>query len=351
MSLAQTIQDAWNKKSKWLIVLRPLSWIYRSGFVVNQQLYEHGIKPTYHAPVPVMVIGNITVGGSGKTPLLIQLVKYLQQKNIKVAVISRGYGGRGPFPALVTLDSLPETVGDEPCLIVQSTGVPMVVGSNRQASIEKLLEHADFDLIISDDGLQHWALDRQIEWIVLDKNRGLGNQKLLPEGFLREPVQRLEQSTVIEHAQDPSTALHMHLQVASPYLLNTWLGDADLSYSHVESTDEQAVDIFDPHQDYYAVVGIGFPQRFYQTLESISVRRFQCHEFPDHHDYEIEDIQFEDTNPIITTEKDAVKLLPLLKKHPEFNREIWVVPVEAKLSDACYDLLEQQLTELGIKIS
>ena len=334
MSLAQNIQNAWNRQAKWLIVLRPLSWLYQVGFALNKKMYQSGLKQRYTAPVPVMIIGNITVGGSGKTPLLIQLVKHLQQKHIRVGVISRGYGGKGPFPAQVTLDSTPEMVGDEPCLIVQSTEVPMVVGSNRQASIELLLKHHDLDLIISDDGLQHWALNRQIEWIVLDKNRGLGNQKLLPEGYLREPVQRLREGTVIEHAAEPSTELHMHLQVAEPYLLNPSFDQAEL---------------FDPDQDYYAVVGIGFPQRFYSTLESMGLKHFQCHEFPDHYDYEIEDIQFEDANPIITTEKDAVKLLPLLKKHPEFNREIWVVPVEAVLSDACYAVLEQQLAQLGIQ--
>lgn len=334
MSLAQNIQNAWNRQAKWLIVLRPLSWLYQVGFALNKKMYQSGLKQRYTAPVPVMIIGNITVGGSGKTPLLIQLVKHLQQKHIRVGVISRGYGGKGPFPAQVTLDSTPEMVGDEPCLIVQSTEVPMVVGSNRQASIELLLKHHDLDVIISDDGLQHWALNRQIEWIVLDKNRGLGNQKLLPEGYLREPVQRLREGTVIEHAAEPSTELHMHLQVAEPYLLNSSFDQAEL---------------FDPDQDYYAVVGIGFPQRFYSTLESMGLKHFQCHEFPDHYDYEIEDIQFEDANPIITTEKDAVKLLPLLKKHPEFNREIWVVPVEAVLSDACYAVLEQQLAQLGIQ--
>ena len=307
MSIAQIIQDAWNKQSKWLIVLRPLSWLYQIGFKINQKLYEKGIKKTYTAPVPVMIIGNITVGGSGKTPLLIQLVKYLQSMQVQVGVISRGYGGRGPFPALVTLDSVPESVGDEPCLIVQSTDVPMVVGSNRQQSIEMLLKLHDLDLIISDDGLQHWALDRQIEWIVLDKNRGLGNQKLLPEGYLREPVSRLEKSTVIEHAKNPQSTLNMHLEVAEPYLLNPFFDQSES---------------FNPKNDYYAVVGIGFPQRFYSTLETMGVEKFQCHEFPDHYDYEIDDLQFEDTNPIITTEKDAVKLLPLLKKHPDFNREI-----------------------------
>lgn len=334
MSIAQLIQDAWNKQAKWLIVLRPLSWIYRAGFLLNKKLYQMGIKSSYQAPVPVMVIGNITVGGSGKTPLLIQLVNYLHSQNVRVGVISRGYGGKGPFPAYVDLESVPEIVGDEPCLIVQSTGVPMVVGSNRQRSIEYLLSKHELDLIISDDGLQHLALERQIEWIVLDQNRGLGNQKLLPEGYLREPPSRLNTGTVIEHAAEPGSALNMHLEVATPYLLNA-----------VEGTP------FNPADNFYAVVGIGFPQRFYKTLDSMGIHQFQGHEFPDHYDYEITDLQFEDGNPIITTEKDAVKLLPLLKQNPDFKREIWVVPVEAVLSPDCYEVLHQQLQQLGIQIS
>ncbi|WP_442767319.1 tetraacyldisaccharide 4'-kinase [Acinetobacter bohemicus] len=334
MSIAQLIQDAWNTQAKWLIVLRPLAWLYRGGFLLNKKLYQMGIKSSYQAAVPVMVIGNITVGGSGKTPLLIQLVSYLQKKNIRVGVISRGYGGKGPFPAYVDLESVPDVVGDEPCLIVQSTGVPMVVGSNRQQSIEYLLSKHDLDLIISDDGLQHLALQRQIEWIVLDQNRGLGNQKLLPEGYLREPVSRLNTGTVIEHAASPKTALNMHLEVNTPYLLNA-----------IEAK------IFNPANNFYAVVGIGFPQRFYKTLDSIGIHQFQCHEFPDHYDYEITDLQFEDSNPIITTEKDAVKILPLLKQNPDFKREIWVVPVEAVLSPQCYEILHQQLQQVGIQIS
>jgi tetraacyldisaccharide 4'-kinase len=334
MSIAQLIQDAWNKQAKWLIVLRPLSWIYRGGFLLNKKLYQMGIKSSYQAPIPVMVIGNITVGGSGKTPLLIQLVNYLHSQNVRVGVISRGYGGKGPFPAYVDLESVPDIVGDEPCLIVQSTGVPMVVGSNRQRSIEYLLSKHQLDLIISDDGLQHLALERQIEWIVLDQNRGLGNQKLLPEGYLREPPSRLKTGTVIEHAAEPDSALNMHLEVATPYLLNA-----------VEGTP------FNPADNFYAVVGIGFPQRFYKTLDSMGIHQFQGHEFPDHYDYEITDLQFEDGNPIITTEKDAVKLLPLLKQNPDFKREIWVVPVEAVLSPGCYEVLHQQLQQFGIQIS
>lgn len=334
MSGAQFIQDAWNRKAKWLVLLRPLSWLYRTGFLMNKSLFDKGIKKRYVAPVPVMVIGNITVGGSGKTPLLIHLVDYLQAKGVRVGVISRGYGGQGPFPADVSDETTADMVGDEPTLIVQSTNVPMAVGPNRQAAIELLLSRYELDLIISDDGLQHWALARQIEWIVLDHNRGLGNEKLLPEGYLREPKSRLEHGTVIEHSKNPSAALNMHLQVGQPYILNRF-----------QET------VFDPKQNFYAVVGIGFPQRFYDTLESMGVHHFQCHEFPDHHDYEYEDLQFEDHQPIITTEKDAVKILPLLKKYSEYTREIWVVPVDAVLSPECYVVLKQQLAELGISYS
>lgn len=335
MSLAQTIQTAWNNQEKWLIVLRPLSWLYRFAFLMNKAMYTYRLKKIYTAPIPVMVIGNITVGGSGKTPLLIQLVKYLQSRGLSVGIISRGYGGVGPFPALVHKESSPEIIGDEPALIVQSTGVAMAVGPNRQSSIELLLQNYSLDLIISDDGLQHWALDRQIEWIVLDQNRGLGNEKLLPEGYLREPKSRLQNSSVIVHSKQPQSLLNMHLQVGKPYLL----GSDNLS---------NQVDL---KQSYHAVVGIGFPQRFYQTLQNLGIEQFQAHEFPDHHEYKLSDLSFQNENAIITTEKDAVKLKEILIQHPEFNIPIWVVPVEAVLSSDCYDLLEQQLQQVGIHLS
>ncbi|MEF9955929.1 MAG: tetraacyldisaccharide 4'-kinase [Acinetobacter sp.] len=335
MSMAQVIQDAWNKQASWLVVLRPLSWLYRCGFVFNQSLYKSGIKHTYTAPIPVMVIGNITIGGSGKTPLLIQLVKYLQKNGVRVGVICRGYGGQGPFPALVNFASDPVIVGDEPCLIVQATRVPMAVGANRQAAIELLLQSTSLDLIISDDGLQHWALARQIEWIVLDQNRGLGNQKLLPEGYLREPTARLEQSTVIQHTKIAQPQRNMHLSIGQPYLLNDRLDGT----------------VFDANAKFHAVVGIGFPQRFYQTLNQLGVQDFIRHEFPDHYDYQLNDLKFNQPHALITTEKDAVKLKTLLKQHSEFNIPIWVVPVEAVLSDDCYVLLKQQLQALDIHFS
>lgn len=328
MSLAKLIQNAWNEQAKWLVLLRPLSCLYAGLFKFNHFLFKQGVKTSYKAPVPVLIIGNITVGGSGKTPLLIQLVKYLQQHHVKVGVISRGYGGTIATPALVTVDATAQQVGDEPCLIVQSTQVPMSVGANRQASIELLLQHyPDLQLIISDDGLQHWALQRDIEWVVLDTKRGLGNQKLLPEGYLREDVSRLNSVTVIEHHPQPTNALSMHLVTGQPYRLASKIQD-----------------IFNPKQFFHAVVGIGYPERFYQTLYQLGIEEFTQHSFADHYAYELTDIQFNDQRPIITTEKDAVKLYHLIK-HLDEKPEIWVVPVYAELSSACYELLKTQLAQ------
>ncbi|MFT4020712.1 MAG: tetraacyldisaccharide 4'-kinase [Acinetobacter sp.] len=338
MSMAQFIQDAWNRKAGWLLLLRPLSWVYGAVFRINKLLYQSGIKQTYTAPVPVMVIGNITIGGSGKTPLIIQLVKYLQQHHVKVAVISRGYGGKGPFPALVDENSVPQQVGDEPTLIVQRTKVPMAVGADRQKAIELLLQHHQVDIILSDDGLQHWALQRQIEWVVLDSQRGLGNERLLPEGFLREPKSRLQQCTVIEHTYQSNRLLSMHLRLGKPYLLHS---------------DNNTHHSFDFNHKFHVVVGIGFPQRFYQSLIELGIdaSRQICHEFPDHYTYTLNDLSFDDTHPLITTEKDAVKIKSLIAQHPHLlTSDIWVLPVDAVLSDDCYAVLQQQLQQLKVSI-
>ncbi|MBF7687650.1 tetraacyldisaccharide 4'-kinase [Acinetobacter rathckeae] len=336
MALADFIQQAWNKQSKWLKLLRPMSALYGYVSERRKQQYLVGKKETYTAPVPVMVIGNITVGGSGKTPLLIQLVQYLQQKGVRVGVISRGYGGKGPFPMCVTTESTAQMVGDEPALIVARTQVPMVVGPNRKQDIELLLSKYAVDFILSDDGLQHWALGRQIEWIVLDAKRGLGNEKLLPEGFLREPKSRLNDSTVIEHStfNDCETALNMHLAVGRPYLLNP-----NTANNHN----------FSASGCMHAVVGIGYPQRFYRSLSEIGVTDIIEHAFVDHHSYTIQDLQFNDDYPVITTEKDAVKIKTLLKDQI-FTRPIWVLPVNAVLSEPCYRLLKDQLASVHISI-
>ncbi|MFC3901970.1 lipid-A-disaccharide kinase [Acinetobacter marinus] len=325
MSLAEQIQKAWHDQAKWLVVLRPFSWLYRAIFLWQKTSKS---KHAYRAPVPVMISGNITVGGSGKTPLIIALVEYLQSKSIKVGVISRGYGGKGEFPLLVTSDSTPEQVGDEPTLIVQRTHVPMAVGPNRQDAIELLLQHHHVDLILSDDGLQHFALQRDLEWVVVDANRGFGNEKLLPEGYLREPLSRLDEVTVIEHSAHPKTNLHMHLEPSKPYNL------ADRNQT------------FDVSLTYDAVVGIGFPQRFFNTLDNLNIS-YQKHAFADHHAYQASDFSAMKSQAMITTEKDAVKLKQLWHNDPEKLARVWVVPVQAVLSGDVYQLFNKQLLDLN----
>lgn len=364
MSLESTITKAWNKQAKWLYLLLPISWLYGVITKTRKVLYNKGTFNSYKADVPVMVVGNITVGGSGKTPLIISLVKYLQRKNIKVAVISRGYGGNvDTMPSLVTLESTPNMVGDEPCLIVQSTlfygvsihpnPVPMAVCPNRQQAIECLLEaHPEIDLIISDDGLQHYKLQRDIEWVVVDSKRGFGNGQLLPTGFLREPVSRLNNTTVIYH-QPPNCITD---------------DESTLSMSLIPSAIEpllHGVKNPQPLQEtdtVIAMTGIGYPTRFFSTLKNIG---FTVVENPlsDHHKYTLDDIyQFVNHSmPIVVTSKDAVKLRELANNDlyewdeeaiahlAEVFTRIWVLPVTAKLSDACYQSIDDSLNKLNIK--
>ena len=337
IDLRTAFPRAWAKQSGWLLWLLPLSLIYALVTGLQRTLYRWNIKKAYQSPVPVMVIGNITVGGSGKTPLLIELVRYLtQEQHLNICVISRGYGGnQAIFPHIVQASDLAKDVGDEPLLIVQSTGVALAVGANRQAAIELLLADAakkeqPLDLILSDDGLQHLALGRQLEWIVLDVDRGLGSGWLLPVGFLRESVDRLETATVIEHGQVK------HEVESSPYRMHLVSGDLEpLTLISGRQSSPQ------PPQRVHAVAGIGNPLRFFNSLRDLGFDVIE-HAFADHHPYQISDVQFNDELPIITTAKDAQRLQGLI------DSNVWILPVKASLSPECYSLLYKQLAELGV---
>ena len=371
MSQLETLfTDAWQKQSAWLWLLLPLSWLYRLIITLRHWLYQQGWLKSYRAPIPIMVIGNISVGGSGKTPLIIALVEHLQQQGVAVGVISRGYGGdTTQMPALVTSDSTPKQVGDEPCLIVASTQVPMSVCPNRQQAIEQLLQHhPKLQLIIADDGLQHYALQRDIEWIVVDASRGFGNQQLLPTGFLREPVSRLKHSTVIYHTVNPhgvdAASVNKKLSQipqSTPKPKQMWLQpaavkqllpssrmrqlDENLVKKPVENIDHSAPKLGDT---VYAVTGIGYPKRFFDTLRQQGYKVIEK-PFSDHHVFVAEELLCLDQHPIMVTSKDAVKIRVLAQSNPQIAAlPIWVLPVSAQLTEACYMTLKQQLNTLGI---
>jgi len=364
MSIETTITRAWQRRAIWLWLLLPISWLYGLITILRRNAYKSGLLSSYRAPVPVMVIGNITVGGSGKTPLIIALVSYLQRQGIKVGVISRGYGGdTSQMPAVVSATSLPSVVGDEPCLIVHTTGVAMAVCPNRQQAIAALLDaQPDLQLIIADDGLQHYALKRDIEWIVVDAARGFGNEQLLPTGFLREPMSLLQGADVIYHekpvidsAYDNKSGekarraerLTMHLQADT--LQRLWNPQSDTPQA------DNAIPV--SNSRVHAVSGIGYPQRFFNTLKSLGFD-VVGHPYPDHYDFSLAELLQYSDYPIVVTSKDAVKIKALLSEYTtdqvlnaeyaELINRLWVLPVTAVLSDNCYDNLNQQLKALGV---
>ncbi len=364
MSIETTVTQAWQRRAIWLWLLLPISWLYGLITILRRNAYKVGLLSSYRAPVPVMVIGNITVGGSGKTPLIIALVNHLQEQSIKVGVISRGYGGdTTQMPAVVNATSLPSVVGDEPCLIVHTTGVAMAVCPNRQQAIAALLEaQPDVQLIIADDGLQHYALKRDIEWIVVDAARGFGNEQLLPTGFLREPMSRLQGADVIYHeklaidsANDNNSGekprcterLTMHLQANKLYRLWNPQSDTPQIDNSVPVSNSRV----------HAVSGIGYPQRFFDTLESLGFEVIG-HPYPDHYEFSLAELLQYGDYPIVVTSKDAVKISALLSncttdqvlsaEYTEMISRLWVLPVTAVLSDNCYDNLNQQLKALGV---
>ncbi|WP_420230421.1 tetraacyldisaccharide 4'-kinase [Psychrobacter sp. ER1] len=370
MSIETTVTRAWQRQALWLWLLLPISWLYGLITMLRRQAYKIGLLSSYRAPIPIMVIGNISVGGSGKTPLIIALVNYLQDKGVKVGIISRGYGGdSSQMPALVTATSLPSVVGDEPCLIVHMTGAAMAVCPNRQQAVTTLLDaYPDLQLIIADDGLQHYALQRDIEWIVVDSARGFGNEQLLPTGFLREPMSRLQGATVIYHEKLKTGAIRnnkdnnmlplgnrstMHLMPDK--LHHLWQPEP----TGTNKTNAKVeIDMPEKGSQVHAVSGIGYPQRFFDTLGSIGFE-VVGHPYPDHYDFGLSELLQYSDYPIVVTSKDAVKIRALLSAYTaaqslsdeyiELVSRLWVLPVTAILSDSCYDTLDEQLKTLGIQ--
>ncbi len=286
------LEAAWYRGAWWLWLLRPLEGLFRLLAGTRRVLYRQGILKRYRAPKPVVVIGNITVGGTGKTPVVIALVEALQQRGLKPGVVSRGYGADpGEFPRAVTEASAAEDCGDEPLLIYHRTGAPCVVGPDRSAAVRRLLELADPDIVISDDGLQHYALDRDLEVALLDGQRLVGNGFCLPAGPLREPPSRLASVdyALYRNGTDSDTAFS--------YEPSAWVNLATGAERELTAFEGQAAT---------AVAGIGQPRQFFATVAELGVEAEE-RIFTDHHRYSPADFAGLGTRPILMTEKDAVK--------------------------------------------
>lgn len=328
------LADAWYRNAAWLKLLRPWSALFKllvTRRCRRQRQYQIDPSPL---PVPVIVVGNITVGGTGKTPLVIALIEHLRQAGYTPGVVSRGYGTQAPYyPFSVQADTVPEHGGDEPCLIVRRTGAPLFIDPNRMAAANALLEQHDCDVLISDDGLQHYAMPRDIEIAVIDAARGLGNARCLPEGPLREPPERLEEvDWVVFNGQVPTQLLSLPPLANVPVAMQLQPGEL----WSLQGKGAVAPANWSGGRKVHAVAGIGHPQRFFDTLNTLGFDVIE-HPFADHAHYEPEQLTFEPELPVIMTEKDAVKCM---EQPPA---QAWALPVEACLEPDFLSALLKQL--------
>ncbi len=268
-------------------VLLPFSWLFGLIVLIRQQLYRYHIFQVKHFSVPVIVVGNITIGGTGKTPFVIWLANFLRSQGYKPGIVSRGAGGKQQVnPHEVNPQDAVSEVGDEALLLSQRTACPLVIGINRAKAVEYLLQQHDCDVVISDDGLQHYRLGRAMEIVMVDAMRGFGNQQLLPAGPLREPLSRLEKVDLIVKTGETMALSPSHfVSVKNPQI--TW--------PFPEMTGP--IDV---------VAGIGHPERFFTLLKQAGLE-INEHIFTDHHCYTKKDFAKMTSYPILMTEKDAVK--------------------------------------------
>ncbi len=318
----------WVRRGALAWLLWPASLVFGLVVFFRRLFFKFHLFKSHKAGIPVIVVGNLTAGGSGKTPLVMRIVELLREHGWKPGIVSRGYGGsaaaKGGAPRQANIASDPAEVGDEPILLARRSGCPVWVAPERGAACRALREqHPECDVIVTDDGLQHYALARDIEICVVD-GRGFGNGFLLPAGPLRESRARLASvDAVVTHECGEVNGYKMQLQ------------------------GENLVRVTDAHdvrpaksfagQKMHAVAGIGDPQRFFLHLARFGIKPVP-HPFPDHHRFRAEELDFGDAAPVVMTEKDAVKCRRLAKPNH------WVFPVSASLDPAFERWLLEKLS-------
>jgi tetraacyldisaccharide 4'-kinase len=335
------IEKVWFKShfSQWLLVplLLPLTAIFIALTSLRRLFYSLNILKSYPISKPVIVVGNIGIGGNGKTPLVILLIDICRELGLSPGVISRGYGGKAPYyPYLLNANSSAAEAGDEPVLIYQRCALPVVVGSDRVAGAALLLEQG-CDIILADDGLQHYRLQRQLELVVVDGKRHFGNGLLLPAGPLREGLWRLKSSdfVIINGGGNSHSFIdnEIKMQLQATHICHLLTGEKWL-----------ITDFISQYKRINAIAGIGSPERFFATLAEHDFSLNITQGFVDHHNFKQADFDFydniDDTLPLVMTEKDAVKCRRFAKGH------WWYLPVDAVISQEQVEQFKTSIKQL-----
>jgi tetraacyldisaccharide 4'-kinase len=312
-------------------LLWPLSLLYRFVVAARRALFRAGVLRAVRLPVPVVIVGNITVGGAGKTPLTCALAEALRERGWHPGVISRGYGGTADTARAVAATDDPRVVGDEP-LIFAAMNLPVWIGRDRVAAGEGLIAaHPECDVILADDGLQHYRLARTMEIVVIDDGRGFGNGLALPAGPLREPPVRVQETDAVVRLVAPGTP-----QAPASDGLATQMQHLALPWRNLVDTARGAAVAEWRGHDVHAVCGTGNPERFFAMLRGQGIAARE-HAFPDHHAFAPADIAFPGAVAILMTQKDAVKCKDFA------DARCWYLPVRAQVDPALIALVEEKI--------
>ncbi|WP_324256066.1 tetraacyldisaccharide 4'-kinase [Niveibacterium sp. 24ML] len=323
----------WKRRGLIAAFLFPLSLLFRGLVALRRVAFRQGWLRSFDVGVPVVVVGNIAVGGSGKTPVVIWLVEALRAAGYHPGVVSRGYGGRAEGSLAVERDTDPALSGDEPVLLAQRCACPIWIGRDRVAAVQAMRAvHPEVDVIVTDDGLQHYRLRRTVEVVVVDAHQ-MGNRLMLPAGPLREPVSRLAECQLVLAHGDLPPAVRAKCPPAPVFSMRLW----PTAFYRLSNPRQRR----SPHEfadrRLRALAGIGRPERFFATLHDFGLRPVAEEAYPDHHPFTAEDVALRDADTLVVTEKDAIKLKAFAPS------ETWVLPVDAEIRAGALDRVLEHL--------